>query len=82
MPERISKVSHEYAGRQVKVGERFNVDAADVELMVAMGRVERDVEDKIPAFVHPTKSADWPNTYATRDMNAARVHRRNRGARA
>ena len=82
MPERLCKVPHTYAGRQIEVGQRFEVDPADVELMLAMGRIEREDGDKVPAHVNARDAATWPNTYTTRDMSAARPARRGRGARA
>lgn len=68
MPERISKESHEYAGRPVKVGDRFHVEPGDVAIMLAMGRIEREEGDSVPAHVSRDMVATWPNGYATRDM--------------
>lgn len=78
MVQRVSKARHEYAGCQVEVGDKFEVEAADVELMVAIGRIERDEADRVPSFVHPSRSADWPGTYSTRELRA----RRGKGVRA
>lgn len=40
MPERTSKVAHEYAGRQLTAGERFEVEPQHVVLLLAIGRIE------------------------------------------
>jgi hypothetical protein len=70
MPERICKSPHEYAGRQVEVGQRFHVEPADVELMLAMGRIEREEGDKAPGYVPRDMAAGWAGGYATREMVA------------
>lgn len=75
---RICKVPHEYAGRQVEVGERFDVEPAHVELAVALGRVEREPDDIVPGYVTRDMAANWPNAYSPRAMSAkqARAARR------
>lgn len=41
MPTRISKTQHEYPyGHRRKVGEAFEVDQKDVDLLLALGRIE------------------------------------------
>lgn len=37
--ERISKVDHEYGGRQLKAGERFDCEPQHVWLLLAIGRI-------------------------------------------
>lgn len=41
--ERISKTDHEYAGRQLKAGERFECEAQHVGLLLTLGRIEPEV---------------------------------------
>lgn len=72
MPARVSKVIHEYAGRQIKVGETFDVHEADVDLMLAIGRIERMDTDRVPDHVSSSMAAEWPNGYSTRAMTARR----------
>jgi hypothetical protein len=64
MPEHIAKVDQMYYDRQIKVGDTFDVDERDVELLSLLGRID---VDKVPAS----------NTYATRDMNSQRGKRTN-----
>lgn len=40
MIERISKIAHQYAGRELAVGDRFKVEPQDVNLLLALGRIE------------------------------------------
>ena len=40
MPEAISRCTHEYAGRQLSKGDRFEVEPKDVTLLVALDRIE------------------------------------------
>lgn len=40
MPKRMSRIAQEYSGRAVAVGERFEVEAQDVSLLLAIGRIE------------------------------------------
>ena len=68
MPERTCKTTHEYAGRQVDVGQRFHVEPADVDLMVAMGRIEKEEGDKVPDHVAHSQAAAWPQ-YENRAMS-------------
>lgn len=71
MPERICKTPHEYAGRQVEAGQKFHVEQADVALMVATGRVEREEGDAVPGYVSRDMSAGWPGNYKTAAITAA-----------
>lgn len=70
MPERICAIAHEYAGRQVKVGDRFEVEPGDVELMLATGRVQRESDDRVPGYVSRDMAANWPHGYQTAAMTA------------
>lgn len=54
--QRISKAEHEYGGRRLKVGDRFHVEPKDVELLLALGRIEPE---------------EGEAGYRTRDMAAA-----------
>lgn len=69
--ERVSAVEHEYAGRRLKVGEAFQCDAIDVELLLALGRIKPERGER--GYVEPE-----PQTYTTRAMTA----RRTKGSRA
>lgn len=60
--QRISKVTHEYAGRQLKVGEAFDCDQAHVHLLLALGRIEREDIDAPKQFS--------TGQYSRRDMVA------------
>jgi hypothetical protein len=64
MPEHIAKVDQMYYDRQIKVGETFEVDDGDVQLLSLLDRID---VDKVP----------MQNTYATRDMIAQRGKRMN-----
>jgi hypothetical protein len=81
MPQRVAKVEQEYAGRAVKVGEAFDVDQQDVQLLLDMGRIERGDEDSPPPFYQVKVPTPSPiaatGSYATREMRPNR-----RGSRA
>jgi hypothetical protein len=49
MPQMISKVAHEYGGRDLKVGDVFDVEPQFVEMLTALGRA-RLVEDEEPTM--------------------------------
>lgn len=68
MQERISKVAHEYAGRQLKVGDAFDIEPDHVPLLLALGRIE-PAECEL-GYVARDMSAGAPAEYRTRDMNA------------
>ena len=55
MPDMISKIAHNYAGRDLNPGDRFTADAEYVAVLVTLGRAE---------LVNPAQ-------YATREMVAA-----------
>ncbi|HWJ40171.1 MAG TPA: hypothetical protein VNT29_03535 [Candidatus Limnocylindrales bacterium] len=40
MPERICKVAHQYAGRDLQVGDRFDVEPEHIEIQLRLGRIE------------------------------------------
>lgn len=54
--QRIAKVAQEYAQRQIKVGETFDVEPQDVHLLLTIGRIEPVAGE---------------TGYVTRDMTAA-----------
>lgn len=76
MHRRVAKVAQEYAGRQVDVGETFDVDQQDLELLIAIGRVEREDGDAVPGFVKRDVVATTPANYNTRDMVAQPLGKR------
>ena len=80
MQERTCKKAHVYAGRQVEVGCRFKVELGDVELMLALGRIEREEGDFVPGHVARDMVAGWPGDYATRDMSASQDQPRQKRA--
>lgn len=51
--ERIAKTAHEYAGRDLKPGDRFEVEAPHVPLLLALERIEP--EEGEPGFVAETR---------------------------
>jgi hypothetical protein len=57
MPERISKVAHEYAGRQLSKGDKFECEEQHVNLLLAIGRLEPE---------------EGEEGYQTRDMRAGK----------
>ncbi len=74
---RTCKTPHEYSGVQRKPGEQFEVEQQHVELLVGLGRIEREEGDVVPAHVSRDQAASWPASgYLTRDMNAAPAGRR------
>lgn len=70
MPDRICKAPHEYGGRRHHVGERFHVEPGDVEVMLSLGRIEREESDPVPGYVPRDMAATWAGGYQTRDMSA------------
>lgn len=73
MPERIAKVAQEYAGRQIGVGETFQVEAEHVYLLLTIGRIE-PVEGESGYEVRDM-TAGAPAAYMTRDMQPSRPGR-------
>lgn len=76
MPERIAKVSTEYAGRRLAVGERFEVEPNHVDILLAVGHIE-PVRGE-PGYVGSDLTADGAAGYQTRDMRAQSPRRRGR----
>lgn len=70
MKQRTCKAPHVYGGRAREVGERFPVEPGDVEVMLAMGRIEREKSDSVPGYVPRDMAASWAGGYATRDMTS------------
>lgn len=70
MQKRIAKVAQEYAGRQVQVGEGFDVEPQDVVLLLTIGRIEPQDGDVLPGFMQRDMACDTPQGYATRVMTA------------
>ncbi|MBI4291313.1 MAG: hypothetical protein HY661_07540 [Betaproteobacteria bacterium] len=66
MPERISKAHHEYAGRQLHPGDRFNVEPQDLELLLLLQRIEPEEPDE---YQTRDMAAAPPAAYRTRDMS-------------
>lgn len=58
MQRRVAKIAQEYGGRELSVGDPFDVDTEHISLLLSMGRIEREAHDV-------------PNEYETRDMQAA-----------
>jgi hypothetical protein len=70
MPERTCKVALQYAGRDVDVGERFDVEPKDVELLLTIGWIEP--EDGEAGYVTAHMEAEDSSEYRTRDMQAVK----------
>jgi hypothetical protein len=70
MPERTCKVALQYAGRDVGVGERFNVEAKDVELLLTIGWIEPEEGEEV--YVTRDMAAGEPEEYKTREMQPAK----------
>jgi hypothetical protein len=65
MPQRTCKTKHWYAGRDRMPGEVFEVEDQHITIELHLGHIE------------PEPAAPDRQTYATRDMAAARQPRRN-----
>lgn len=82
MPEMISKTTHEYAGRTLSAGDRFECEAMHVALLVHLGRAVpaehmEHIATATPAALR-NYSAGPAAAYRTRDM---RRKEQRRGAR-
>lgn len=55
---RVSKVAQQYAGRDVAVGERFDVEEGHISLLLHLGRIEP--EDGEPWYVEPAPRETKP----------------------
>ena len=76
MPERISRISHEYAGRRHAPGERLNVEPEHVALLLALGRIEpEEVETR-----RREMSAGEAAQYQTREVRPGRKNTRRKAA--
>lgn len=65
--KRTTKIPHTYAGRDLTVGDTFEIEDKDVPLLLAMGRIEREAGDPPAQFDGPQ-----PGQYSRRDMVAER----------
>lgn len=89
MAERTCKTPFIYGGAARKAGERFEVEAAHLEVLVGTGHIEREETDRAPSFVAPHQAAYWPasspeaagQAYETRELRAG-VGSRRSGLRA
>jgi hypothetical protein len=71
--QRTCKTPFEYDGIRRKAGETVDVKAADVQLLVGAGMIERKAEDPVPNFVSPSQASAWAGGYSTRQMTASGV---------
>lgn len=81
MPIRTSKTEHEYPyGHRRRVGDRFRVDESDVDVLLALGRIESEPGEQghVPGSKPEVPAQD---IYATRDMTAARAAATGRAGR-
>jgi hypothetical protein len=81
MPIRTSKTEHEYPyGHLRRVGEQFHVDQSDVDVLLALGRIDAEPDEQ--GYVPGSNADPARSAYATRDMTGARAtgSRRNRKA--
>lgn len=74
MPERTCKAPINYAGRDVSVGDRFEVEDKDVNLLLKTGHI--DPAEGEEGYVARDMTADEPSEYRTRDMQRKRGGRR------
>ena len=76
MPQRISKIAHQYAERDLTAGESFDVEPQDVSLLLLLGRIEAEVDGGSSV---PQASAQ--GHYSRRDMTVSK-HRKAKGRRS
>ena len=76
MPEMTSKVAHHYAGRNVNIGERFEVEPEHVAILLAMGRAEAVSSQTGEVAGRKVVAASQPGPYRRRDMAAAPAAKR------
>ncbi len=77
MALRISKIAHEYPyGCHRQVGERFEADSQDVELLLRLGRIESEVGE----YGYVGEKSITPQIYETRDMSAKQKRKYERKA--
>jgi hypothetical protein len=71
MPRHTAMVEQEYAGRQIKVGEAFDVEPIHVQLLSMLGRID----PKEASYEARDIRAGNAPEYSTRAMTAARPKR-------
>lgn len=75
---RTCKTAHWYGGKDRTPGEKFEVDAQDLEFQIVSGRVEREAGDKAPGWM--PRDMATSQGYMTRDMTAQPKRSYNRRA--
>ena len=68
MPQRISKIAHQYAGRDLTAGESFDVEPEHIVLLLALGRIDAEADGGSNA---PQVSAQ-PRHYRRLDITASK----------
>lgn len=72
MPIRTSKTEHEYPyGHKRVAGEKFEVEAPHVEVLIGLGRIEPEPGDAVPDHARRDMHAGDSTTYSTRALTAA-----------
>lgn len=75
--KRIAKVDQEYAGKQVRAGESFEVEENHIVLLLAIGRIELEQNEAVPDFRTRSMEAGQATGYLTREMKPRRtLHRK------
>lgn len=71
MPIRISKTEHEYPyGHPRIAGEKFEVAPGDVDLLLALGRIEAEKEDARPSYARRDMVPGANGLFHNRAMSA------------
>lgn len=70
MVQRRSRVEHVYAGRVVGVGDTFEVEEQDVEILSRLGRIEPEEGDKVPGYAVKPLLPNQETGYSDRAMRA------------
>jgi len=73
MPTRISKTTHEYAGRVLSKGDEFEVEQEHIPLLLAIGRIEPEEgeEGYLTRDMHAGKPAAYKRKDITEKMSEA-----------
>lgn len=76
MQTRQAKVAQEYAGRQVQVGDKFDVDEQDVVVLLTTGLITAETTDATPGYMTRSMADAAGVPYTHRAMIAKGSKRR------